>query len=339
MYVAVSGASGHIGANLVRALLERGDKVRAFVRSDTAALEGLDVEQVQVEITDRDSVMRGVEGVDVMFHLAAFVSIAGERDREELEAINVEGPRNVVEACLEHKVKRLVHFSSIHAIEGQHSHRKDADPPVVDEDSGFATAESLPWYDRTKSAGEQLVLDAIERGLDAVVINPTSVVGPNDFKPSPQGAMLMTMYKRRFLPMVTASYNWVDVRDVVAGALAALEKGNTGERYLLGNEHLSFKQISNHVADAIGRGRARLCVPLWVSAAGLPFAALYSKITGRQQLLTSESLEILTRHQRVSIDKAQRELGYAPRPFAETIKDTLTWYVKNGKLKPKGNIR
>ncbi len=329
MLVTVTGASGHVGANLVRTLLGHGDAVRALVQQDEAPLAGLDVDLRRVDVTDREAVRDALRGSEVVFHLAAHISIRGHRDEALLQRTNVEGTRHVVEACLGHDVQRLVHFSSIHAIRG------DQNGTPVCEDTPLAIEPDCPCYDRSKATGERVVLDAVDRGLDAVIVNPTSIVGPYDFKPSAQGRALLTMVCRRWLPMVQAGYDWVDVRDVVRGALAALERGRTGERYILGSQRLTFAQIAAHIAEATGLRVPRLALPLWTGYLGVPFARLWSALTGARQLLTVESIRILTRHHTVCCDKARAELDYAPRPFGETMADTFAWYRDAGLLPPR----
>ncbi len=327
MIVAVTGATGHVGANLVRTLLARGDQVRALARNDTTALRGLEVEHRSLDITDHDGVLEALAGVDVVFHLAAHISIRdGDQDEEILQRTNVDGVRNVVEACKQHGVKRLVHFSSIHAIVGDDPGR------TVDETCELALGPDCAAYDRSKAGGEGVVLEAVAAGLDAVIVNPTSIVGPNDFKPSPQAMALLGMARHRFLPIVNAGYDWVDVRDVVDGALLALERGRAGERYILGNQRQTFREIADKVEHATGIRVVGPAIPLWSVRTGVPFARLYAAITGGRQLLTAESIRILGRHLAVSCDKARRELGYAPRPFQETVTDTFAWFREAGLL-------
>ena len=182
MKAVLTGATGHLGANLTRALLEGEHSVRAVVRDDTRAIDGLDVERVEGDVLDRGSLERAFRSADVVFHLAAKVSV-GHEPYEELHRLNVVGPQNVVEACRTAGVRRLVHFSSIHAFS---PFPADGE---IDESRALADPDdaTMPSYDRTKSAGQRAVLAAVEQGLDAVIVNPTAVIGPNDFKPSPLG--------------------------------------------------------------------------------------------------------------------------------------------------------
>ena len=331
MRIAVTGASGHVGANLVRALLERGDYVIACVHRDERALDGMEVERRPFDLADPRSVTEAFRGAEAVFHLAATISIRGGRlDEARLLATNVQGVHNVLAACREQGVGRLVHFSSIHALMGDDPDR------VVDETAPLALGPDCACYDRSKAMGEQAVLDAVARGLDAVIITPTSIIGPNDYGPSAQGAALLAMAKSPWLPSVRAGYDWVDARDVVKGAILALEKGKRGERYILGHGRLTFLEIGEHIRRATGRRATRLALPIWLVRCGVPFAGLYSRATGRRQLLTGESLSILGRHLAVSSDKARRELGYAPRPFEETFRDTFDWFEAAGMLPRRG---
>lgn len=331
MHIAVTGASGHVGANLVRALLGRGDHVIACVHRDERALAGLTVERRPFDLGDAASVSAAFRGAEAVIHLAAAISIRGGRcDEARLQATNVEGARRVVASCRENGVGRLVHFSSIHALRGDDPSR------VVDETAPPALDPDCACYDRSKALGEAAVLEAATAGLDAVVVNPTSIIGPFDYGPSAQGAALLAMVRRPWLPSVRAGYDWVDARDVVEGALLALAKGRRGERYILGNGRLTFQEIARHVRQATGRPMSRLALPLWMVWGGVPFAGLYSRVTGRRQLLTGESLSILTRHLAVSSDKAKRELGYAPRSFEETFRDTFAWFEEAGLLPRRG---
>ena len=207
MICVVTGASGHVGANLVRGLLRRGDRVRALVHVDTAALSGLQVDLVRGDVCDPSSLRAAFEGADVVYHLAARIAISP--DTESLvESVNVAGTRNVVQACLDCRVRRLVHFSSIHAI---------AEAPAgcpADESVSLVAASSCPSYDGSKAEGERFVIDMLQAGLDAVVVAPTAVVGPYDYRPSYFGRVLLLLATGRLRVLVRGGFNWVDARDV-----------------------------------------------------------------------------------------------------------------------------
>lgn len=325
MIVAVTGASGHVGANLVRALVARGDTVRVLVHDGTTSIDGLPLERVPGDVLDSASLHRLVDGAERVFHLAAKISL-DPAERPLLEKINIEGPRNMIAACKAARVKRLVHFSSIHAF--------SANPreEMIDEDRPLASGPGLLPYDATKAAGERVVRNAIEEGFDAVIVNPTGILGPIDYGPSHMGEVLQDLYHGRLPGGVDAGFNWVDVRDVVSGALEASERAPRGARYLLAGHWHSFRELLQMLTAATGKRRRWLVTPMWLAKASAPFAVGFAKLAGKRPLFTPASLSVLEKHQRVSFDKAQRELGYCPRPIAETIRDTFDWLRTEGKL-------
>lgn len=329
MLTVVTGASGHIGGNLTRALLERGRSVRVTVRQDTRAIDGLEVQRVPADVLDPASLQRAFEGAEVVFHLAAVISITGD-PAGAMQRTNIEGVRNVVEACLACGVRRLVHFSSIHAL----SHRPEAEP--IDETRPFADGDALA-YDRTKAGGEQEVHRAVERGLDAVIVNPTAVIGPHDYKPSPVGQVLLDLYQRSFPALVEGGFDWVDVRDVVAGALAAEERGKTGERYLLSGRWASVADLARVVEEVTGVAAPRFVSPMWLARLGAPFVVAFNSVLGRRPLYTSSSLRALRCHRDVSSEKAKAELCYSSRPLRETVEDTIDWFEGAGMLRRKAS--
>lgn len=325
MLVAVTGASGHVGANLVPELLARGAKVRALIHGDDRAIAKLDVERVRGDVTDLEAVRALVRGAERVFHLAAKISI-DPAERPLVQKVNIEGPRNMVAACKEAGVKRLVHFSSIHAY--------SADPrsEEISEERPLASGPGLLPYDESKSGGEQVVRDAIAAGLDAVIVNPTAVLGPLDYGPSHMGEVLQDLYHGRIPGVPAVGFNFVDVRDIVTGAIAAAEKAPSGARYLLAGHWHAFPELLQMITAATGRKRMWITTPLWLAEGVAPFVVAYAKLVGRRPLFTSASLSVLQKHQRVSHGRAARELGYSPRPIADTIRDTFDWLRAEGKL-------
>lgn len=325
MTVVVTGASGHIGGNLVRKLLEEGRDVRAMVHRDTRAIDGIDVKRVSASLQDVDSLVRAFEGAQVVYHLAARIVISAA-DEDEVHAVNVQGVRNVLDACEQTGVRRLVHFSSIHALA-----QKPVDRPL-DESRALADTGPCLLYDRTKALGQREVLAGVQRGIDAVIINCGAVLGRNDFRPSHQGEMLLGLYHRRIPALVPGGYTWVDVRDVVDGALAVEEKGKTGESYLLTGEWISMLDLSKMVGEVTGAKTPRLVLPMFLARIGAPFVTGYARLRKQRPLFTSESLSVLRGNTRMSHDKAARELGFCPRPLRETIEDAFAWFDQAGEL-------
>lgn len=320
---ALTGCSGHIGANLARQLVERGCEVRALVRKDLRAVEGLSLKRITGDLLDEGALRNAFEGADVVFHLAALITLRPDRSGVVWK-VNVEGTRNVVAACVASGVKRLVHFSSIHAFSAH-----PLDRPV-DETRAPAREPNLPIYDRTKVAGELEAMKGVDQGLEVVIVNPTAVIGPYDYKPSATGRVLLDLRRGRMPAIVKGGFNWVDSRDVAAGAIAASEMGRPGERYLLAGHHLSLAALAQLASEITGAPPPRFELPVWLARAGLPFAALVSAISGAEPKFTRASLRAVTQHQQISHAKASNELGYTPRPIRETIMDTYRWFEEAG---------
>jgi len=329
MRVTVTGGSGHIGANLVRALIAAGHRVTVLHRSWCASLAGLDVTHVHGDVRDPDAVERGVAGAHAVFHLAARVSIEGDRDGAARE-VNTGGTVHVARACLRAGVERLVHFSSIHALE------HDPWDRPLDETRSLVDEARAPAYHASKAAAERAVAEAVRDGLDAVVVCPTAVLGPEDHQPSALGGVVLKIARRRLPALVDAGFDWVDVRDVVAGAIAALECGRRGERYLLSGRWAHFRDLAGAVAGAAGVPAPRLKSPLWLARLSAPFATGLARLAGAPAHLTLDSVETLrTSHREVRHDKAARELGYTARPLAESAADTVAWFRECGLLGPR----
>ena len=325
MRVAVTGASGNVGANLVRALLARGDEVRVLLRTDDRAVRGLGVERIPGDLLDPAALAELVSGVELVFHAAALVAISGGRD-EEIERVNVGGSRRVAEACLAAGVRRVVHFSSIHAFESS------ARGLAMDEATPCVRERGAPAYDRSKAAGEREMLAVAARGLEVVILNPTAIVGPFDFKPSHTGRLIVALARSRMPALVAGGFDWVDVRDVVSTALAAGARGRPGERYLVSGHWLSIAELAREVARFTGIASPRFVAPLWAAGLGVPFVTAFARVFGRDALYTAESLRALRLSRQVDSSKARLELGHVPRPFADTIRDSVGWLRDNGFL-------
>jgi len=326
MTIVVTGAAGHVGGNLVRALLARGSHVRALVHRDRRTLEGLDVETVEGDLGDPASLCQAFHGAEVVYHTAARISISMD-EWPLLEQVNVVGTRNVVEACLECGVHRLVHFSSIHAYE-----QEPLDAPL-DESRPRVCSPGCAPYDRSKAAGEEEVRVGIERGLDAVILNPTAILGPYDFRPSHQGEAVLSIANGSLPALVEGGFDWVDVRDIVAAAMRAEERAPKGAQYLLSGHWVSVCEMAATIEGITGARTPGFVCPIWLAFLGVPFAAAWAWLTGKRALYTSASLRALrSSNQAISHERATRELGYQPRPFRETIRDTLSWFAEAGLL-------
>jgi dihydroflavonol-4-reductase len=324
--IAVTGASGLLGGNLVRESLAQGRRVRALIHHDTRAVSGLDLETVPVDLNDVSSLERAFAGVDVVYHLASLVSIRMD-NWDELYHVNVLGTRNVVDACLKSGVKRLLYFGSVHS-----RHPEPFDQPL-DEDRPLVTDSSLPPYDRSKALGELEIQNGFERGLEVVTILPSAIVGPYDFRPSYVGESLQLM-QRGGLPVLPAGgYDWVDARDVSIGAICAAQNARAGSRYILSGHWHSIHEVAFMAAEISGSRTPPFVVPLKFAEIALPIFEKMATLRGSQPLYTKAMLNALNSNHNISHACATRDLGYSPRPFLETLTDTLNWFAAQRTLK------
>lgn len=325
MISVVTGAAGHVGVNLVRALVDRGETVRVLRHQSQLGLDDCGAEVCQGDICQPQSLTAAFEGADVVYHLAARISLFGNV-WEEFERINVAGTRHVVEACLDARVSRLVHFSSIHALDPMPLDE------MIDETRPRVSLPEAPPYDRSKSLAELEVEYGLARGLNAVTINPTGIIGPGDYRPSHMGAVILSLARGRMPVLLNAGFNWVDVRDVVQAAITAAEVAPFGASYIISGHWRTLIEIAAAVARVTGGPVPRRVSPYWLARLGAPLVCRLDRLLGRRPLFTPFSLATLRQHRHVSHDKATRELGYHPRPFEETVADALYWFRDNGDL-------
>jgi dihydroflavonol-4-reductase len=321
MKVAITGGSGHIGNCLVRELKKHGALVKVLVSDVRNALEELDVEVVYGNLLEMDSLIKLCEGADVVFHLAARIAI-DNRSSELVYSTNITGTENIINAAIQSKAGKLIHFSSIDAFQ--------SGPPEMyfDENRALIDTEDVS-YRFSKAEGERRVLEAVKKGLNAVIINPTAVIGPYDIRGSLMGQALRNIYQNKMPFLVSGGFNWVDVRDVVTGAIEAARSGRSGERYILSGTFCSLKELSYQIRKLSGC-RIPVIVPVSLARLTCPFYQAYSVLTNKEPLYTNQSLDLLVSSPlNISSEKAQRELGYAPRPLEETLTDTFKWYKEN----------
>jgi dihydroflavonol-4-reductase len=310
--VTVTGASGHIGAALVRALIARGDRVRVVVRSDTRAIDGLDVDKRRGDITDPSALREAIDGSELVFHAAARVSLESGPD-PVADRTNVEGTRNVLEVCRALGVRRVVHFSSVHAVK---------------RDRRAASA-----YEQSKERAEREVDRALEGGLDVVVVRPAAVVGPFDHKPSYIGRVLILL-ARGLLPMtVRGGQSWVDVREIASSSIAAAERGERGARYALEGHWMTMKDFMSAASKQAGARAPIGTLPPGLAKAFAPLATVTMRAIGQEPLFTATSIDALDDAPRPTDPRAANELGHAPRPIEETLRDAYTFFRERGMLR------
>jgi dihydroflavonol-4-reductase len=328
--ILVTGATGHVGNTLVRELLAQGKNVRALVLpgEDTRALKGLDVEQVSGDVLHPETLALAFAGVDVVYHLAGIISIMPGSDAL-MRRVNVEGTQNVLAAARQAGVRRLVYTSSIHALQR---------PPlgvVIDERLPFDPLNPAGEYDRTKAEATLAVQQAVQAGLDAVIVCPTGIVGPHDYRDSELGTVVRGWMRQRLALLTDGVFDWVDVRDIARGHILACEKGRCGETYILGGERVSLAHLWVLVRETAGIYSQTVIIPFRLAVLAARAAAVWYRLTRTRGRFTPYSLETVNSNSDISIAKARRELGYAPRPIAETIRDTVLWWKEFGLLKVK----
>jgi dihydroflavonol-4-reductase len=323
--ILITGATGHIGNVLVRKLIEKGEKVRIFALPDDnlASLEGACVEVARGDTRDYAAVRAACEGIDLVYHLAAIITILPGKQPHVFD-VNVNGTRNIIKACREVGVKRLVYTSSIHAL------KRIPHGTTVDETVSFDPENPFGAYDQSKATATLEVLAAVEDGLDAIILCPTGVIGPFDFGDSLMGGSIRayaTMEKVSYIP---GGYDFVDVRDVANGIIAAAEKGRTGEAYLLSGEYISNKDLSSLVLKLLDKDIPITPVPLWMARMLAYSMPVIGKLTGKPSKMTPYALEVLQSNADISHAKATEELGYNPRCLSASVADSLTWYREHG---------
>lgn len=323
MKIAVTGASGHIGVNLCQELIQQGHSVKALIHKNDHGIKELPLECVPGDLMDASSLSRLFRGVEVVFHLAAVISIQ-VRNKEELFEKNVRGTENVLIAAQKEGVRRLIHFSSIHALVHEPFDR------ILDEGRSLALRDRI-GYCRSKALSELVVQEAVKEGLDAVVLNPTAVIGPFDYTPSLLGRALILIYRGKIPALISGGYDWVDVRDVAKAAVLSVKRGEKGKRYILSGHWKTLGELAELTYEISGERYKKLTCSPGLARIGLPFLKLYCRLNSTPPLYTKDSLKILqTGHSRVSCEKARKRLGFNPRPMEETLKDTFDWFRANG---------
>ncbi|MES2404799.1 MAG: hopanoid-associated sugar epimerase [Pseudomonadota bacterium] len=326
--VLVSGANGFVGSAVVRALLRRGYAVRALARpsSDTASLDGLDVEIVRGDLLDPPSLERALRDCEGLFHVAADYRLWA-RDPREIGKANVRGTHDILLAAQRCGVRRIVHTSSVATLGLHH------DGTPSDEDTPVRLGDMIGAYKRSKFLSEALVRRCARAGFDIVIVNPAAPVGPRDRKPTPTGRMILDAARGRMPAFVDTGLCVVHVDDVAEGHVLAYERGQRGRRYVLGGENMSLKAILAAVAELTGRRAPRLQLP---HAAVLPVAYVaeaWARITGVAPNVTVDGVKLAWHRMYFSSRRAETELGWHARPAREALSDAIQWFRDNGYLR------
>ena len=325
MKIAITGSTGHIAASLIPLLVQKGHSVRALVYEQNPAFDLSAIEIVKGNITKPSSLDAFVAGCEVVIHCAAKISINSNNDPSVYET-NVAGTKNIFNASKEAGIRRFIYISSIHAYEQRPSGE------LLNEESNYC-ADSAAGYDRSKRDAEKFVLQQASAKMEVVVLNPTGVVGPPDYRVSLMGQAIMDIYNKKVPSLIKGGFNFCDVRDVANGIMQAITKGKSGQSYFLSGKWISLADLHKMIMHIKADQKWLPVLPGWAAYAGLPFIRLIAGIKKQQPLYTRESLDALIHgNKNVSNLKASQELCYTCRPISETITDAINWYKQANML-------
>ena len=325
MLAFLTGATGFLGSHVARALAEQGADLRLLVRanSNTKNIDDLKAERVLGDLRDPASLEKGTAGCDAVFHVAADYRL-WVRDPGEMYRSNVEGTHALLAAARKNGVRRVVYTSSVATMGFTHNGAS------ADENSPVSLDNMIGPYKRSKFMAEQVAIEAARAGQEVVIVNPTTPVGERDIKPTPTGRIVLDFLKRKFPAYVDTGLNLVDATECARGHIAALEKGRSGERYILGGENLTLKQILDKLAAITGLPSPRVRVPYVLAlATGVVDEVVTGRIRGREPRATIDAVRMGRKKMFVSSAKAQRELGWKSLPVDDALRRAVDWFKAN----------
>jgi dihydroflavonol-4-reductase len=327
--VLVTGGSGFVGSAVLRALVGQGFQLRALARAGSRRdnFAGVDCEIVEGDMRDQAAMERALSGARYLYHVAADYRLWA-RNPEDIVRANVEGTRAVMQAALACGVERIVYTSSVATL-------RAADAATsVDETAPLDEGEGIGAYKRAKVLAERLVERLVaDRRLPAVIVNPSTPIGPRDIKPTPTGRILVEAASGRIPAFVDTGLNLVHVDDVARGHVLAMEKGVIGERYILGGQNVSLRALLAEIAALTGRRAPTVNLPrpplyplAWAAEA-------VGQITGKEPFVTRDALKMASHHMFFTSAKAERQLGYAARPYRDALVDAIAWFRQAGRIR------
>lgn len=325
--IVVTGATGHLGHNVVRQAVEQGHAVRALCHGDAGEHLPPAATAVRADVLDPPSLLRAFDGAEVVIHCAAVISIVGD-PTGLVQRTNVDGARNAAAAAREVGVRRFVHISSVHAMRMGAGRTIDEDEPRVGPGEGSA-------YDRSKAQGEAAVRDELGRGLDGVILHPSSIIGAEDHRPSRMGRYLLDVFSGRVPVSSGGGFDWVDVRDVARTSLRAIDHGEQGRSYFITGAWLSIEALTALATTIAGRRAPFAVAPIPLLRVIAPMAELWATWTKTEPLLTREAIETLAEGPRFDRRRAEQDLGHRSRPVEETLVDLHRFFVDTGRLRPR----
>lgn len=324
----ITGANGHLAQTIVRKLRNEDCTIRGLILPSESNQDGGNVTYYKGDITKPESLREVFSDIDgdctVVIHAAGLISI-GDEITPALYNVNVNGTRNIIEACRQYGIGRLVYVSSVHAISEGDGLR------VITETNTFSKELVVGAYAKTKAEATEAVMNAIADGMDAVVVHPSGILGPGDDGRNHITQLIQSYLNSKLLGGVTGGYDFVDVRDVADGIIAAARRGRKGQCYILSNRYIPIPDLMKYMQVATG-GRKKPCFPLGMAKAMAPMFEWVAKVSGTRPLFTRYSLRTMESNGRFSHDKATMELGYTTRDMLDTVRDTIE-YLKTGEMK------
>lgn len=319
MKVAVTGASGHLGNVICRLLKEKGHEVQAIYHTNKRSLTDIDVNLIKADVLDTQELQTAFEGAEIVINCAAIISIHGDPTGIVLKT-NTEGPRNVIAASIACGVKKIIHISSTHAVQEQPLDRPMTEVRPYKTEKNYA-------YDYSKAKGEQIMLEAFRsQRIEGVVIRPSSIIGPFDYKPSEMGKALLDIKSRKIPILPPGGYDFIDVRDAAAAVVSAMDKGRSGEVYLVTGNYYSIKEFTKDVGKVLNSKVPKHTLPFWLMVLVLPFIILFSKVKRASPVFSLESILALKNgHTNMDNSKAKDELNLKVRDLSDTFTDFFDW--------------
>lgn len=324
MKALLTGATGFVGGHVLQMLVEAGADVRCLVRcgSSLANLENIQTEAVEGDLRDADSVRRAMSGRDAIFHCAADYRLYA-RDSRELYESNVEGTRNILRVAAESGVDRVVYTSSVGAL------GLNPDGSPANEETPVELADMVGHYKKSKYLAERVAEQWAAKGLDVVIVNPSTPVGEGDLKPTATGKMILEFLNRRVPAYVDTGLNLIDVRDVARGHVLAAEKGQAGQKYILGHQDMTLLEIYQKLSEVSDLSAPRLRVPHWLPLSYAAVETSLARLTGREPRVPLEAVRLSRYKMYFDPSKAVRELGLPQTPIEEPLRRAVEWYRQN----------
>ena len=321
----ITGGSGHVGANLVRELSSRGYEVRCIdFDNDHRAFEGFNVELVKGNITDISTLDNAFKDVEVVFHTAAVISL-DRKDKDLIRSVNVGGTENVCEMSLRHGIKKLIHFSSVDAFV-----REPLEDPLYENRSLVTDPNAVP-YDLSKADAQRIVLEYCDKGLNASIIHPSGIFGPNDFKPSLFGQEFINIANKKRPYSINVGYDYVDVRDLCKTSVDCIDKGEIKQNYIVGGNYMDFVYMSEVMSEILNKKLIRSTLPFGFIYMSLPGSYISSLIKKTPRAITMDSIHtIKVQNKNIPSSLSKEKLNHNPRPVEETIQDTIEFFQKRG---------